>query len=77
MEKYFNTIPGEEKPKASRVLELNAAHPNFEALKNAFAADRERAEKYVEILYNQALLIAGLPIEDPGRYAELIGSLIQ
>lgn len=77
MEKYFNTIPGEEKPKASRVLELNAAHPNFEALKKAFAADRERAEKYVEILYNQALLIAGLPIEDPGRYAELIGSLIQ
>jgi len=76
MEKYFDLMPGENKPKAERVLELNAAHSSFAALKNAFDADKERAAKYAEVLYSQALLIAGLPVEDPAHYTELVSSLL-
>lgn len=76
MEKYFELLPGEDKPKAERVLELNAAHASFTALKNAFKEDKEKAAKYAEVLYAQALLIAGLPLEDPARYTELVTSLI-
>lgn len=76
MEKYFDMMPGEEKPKAERVLELNAAHSSFAALKNAFDSDKDKAAKYAEVLYSQALLIAGLPVEDPAYYTELISSLL-
>jgi len=76
MEKYFNAIPGAEKPKAERVLELNADHKSFESLKNTWTADKEKAAKYAEVLYAQALLIAGLPVEDPARYTELVCELI-
>ena len=76
MEKYFDMMPGEEKPKAERVLELNAAHSSFAALKNAFENDKDKAAKYAEVLYSQALLIAGLPVEDPAHYTELVSSLL-
>jgi molecular chaperone HtpG len=76
MEKYFDLMPGENKPKAERVLELNAAHNSFAALKNAFDTDKDKAGKYAEVLYDQALLIAGLPIEDPAHYTELVSSLL-
>ncbi len=77
MEKYFAAMPGNEpKPKAQRVLELNAEHPAFAALKAAFADDRDRAKVLSEILYDQALLIADLPLDDPAHYAELVCSLM-
>lgn len=76
MEKYFDMIPGAEKPKAERVLELNADHSSFEALKKAYEGDKDKAVKYAEVLYAQALLIAGLPIEDPAAYTELVSSLL-
>ena len=76
MEKYFDMMPGAEKPKAERVLELNAAHSSFDALKNAFDSDKDKAAKYAEVLYSQALLIAGLPVEDPAHYTELVSSLL-
>lgn len=76
MEKYFSQTPGDEpKPKASKVLELNADHPAFEALKNAYESDKEKAGKLAEILYNQGLLIAGLPLEKPVEYCDLVCSL--
>ena len=77
MEKYFASIPNEEahKIKAKRVLELNESHPAFAALEKAFAEDKERAGKLTLILHDQALLIAGLPIEDPSEYSELVCSL--
>ncbi len=79
MEKYFSTLPGEngEKIKAERVLELNGDHPNFEALKKAYSEDREKAKKYAEILYDESLLIAGMPIENPARFAELVSELMK
>ncbi len=77
MEKYFASIPNEEahKIKAKRVLELNDSHPAFAALEKAYAEDKEKAGKLTLILHDQALLIAGLSIDDPSEYAELVCSL--
>ena len=47
-----------------------------EALQRAFESDREKAARYAEVLYGQALLIAGLPLEDPAAYASLVCSLM-
>lgn len=77
MEKYFNSIPGtDNKLKAERVLELNAAHPVFETLVKTYASDKEKAAKYAKLLYFQALLYAGAELSDPAEYAELISSLM-
>ncbi len=62
--------------KAERVLELNPDAPVFAALKDAIANDPDRARKYAELLYAQALLIAGLPLEDPAGYTDLVCSLM-
>lgn len=80
MEKYFAKMDGSSPMgpmKAEHVLELNPASAPFAALKAALEAeDRDRAAKYVQVLYHQALLIAGLPIEDPAAYTELVCSLM-
>jgi len=78
MEKYFAQMPGDEaqKPKAQRVLELNAAHPVFEKLKTAFDTDKDRAKAISELLYGQALLIAGLSVDDPAAWTETVLGLI-
>lgn len=78
MEKYFASIPGApEDPKAMRVLEINPNHKVFDSLKNAFEKDdKEKIKKYSYILYNEAILIAGLPIEDPSALAEAISELM-
>lgn len=80
MEKYFSKLEGSSAMgpmKAEHVLELNPAAAPFAALKSALDGDdRERAAKYVQVLYHQALLIAGLPIEDPAAYTELVCSLM-
>ena len=80
MEKYFAKMEGSGAMggmKAQRVLELNPASAPFTALKTALDRDeKDRAAKYVEVLYHQALLIAGLPIEDPAAYTELVCSLM-
>lgn len=76
MEKYFAQVPGDEpKPKAEKVLELNAENSAFEALKTAYNNDKPKAEKLAKILYNQSLLIAGLPIENPVEYCDLVCEL--
>ena len=81
MEKYFSKLEGPSPMgpmKAEHVLELNPAAAPFAALKSALdAADKDRAAKYVQVLYHQALLIAGLPIEDPAAYTELVCSLME
>ncbi|NLL38787.1 MAG: molecular chaperone HtpG [Clostridiales bacterium] len=78
MEKYFNSLPGDanEKLKAERVLELNADHRTFDALKNAWETDKDKASKYAKLLYFQSLLIAGMEIPDPAEYAKLVNDLI-
>ena len=75
MERYFNAVQPELGMKAKRILELNVEHPAFAALEKARAADNEKAKKYARILLNQAKLIAGLPIDDPSGYTDLLCSL--
>jgi len=76
MEKILNAMPTDDKIKADKVLEINATHPVLDALKTAFASDKEKAKKYTELLYNQALLIEGLSIEDPVAFSNMICDLI-
>ena len=78
MEKYFQSIPGVpegQNIKAKRVLELNGSHPAFEALKKAYAEDRPRAARLAMVLLAQAELIAGIPLDDPAAYTELVCGL--
>ncbi|HJA42102.1 MAG TPA: molecular chaperone HtpG [Firmicutes bacterium] len=79
MEKYFKAMPGEATPdmKAERVLELNPNHAVFTALQDAYKNDQEKAKKYAEILYYQALLIADISLEDPARYTDLVCELMK
>ena len=75
MERYFNAVQPEMGMKAKRILEVNVDHPAFAALEAARANDPEKAKKYAQILMNQAKLIAGLPIDDPSGYTDLLCSL--
>ena len=79
MEKYFQKVdPNAAKEmKAARVLELNPDSGAFAALRSALTEDREKAATYAELLYQQALLIAGFPLEDPAKYTELVCSLMK
>ncbi len=79
MEKYFKSMPGGEgmgQVKAERVLEINPEHKVVAALESNFASDKEKAAKYTKILYAQSLLIAGLELENPAEYAELVCELM-
>ena len=78
MEKVLRRMPNAEGVESTKVLELNPNHTVFAALKAAHAAgDTDKVAKYAELLYDQALLIAGLPIEDPVAYAQLVCGLMQ
>ncbi|MBP6491851.1 MAG: molecular chaperone HtpG, partial [Clostridia bacterium] len=76
MEKILNAMPNDDKIKADKVLEINASHPVLAALKTAFESDKEKAKQYTDLLYNQALLIEGLSIEDPVAFSNAICDLI-
>ena len=76
MEKYMKRVNPDFKFETGRILELNAGHGAFSALKSALETDREKAEKYARLLYSQALLIADLPLEDPTEYTDLVCSLM-
>ena len=75
MEKYFTAVQPDLGLKAKRILEVNTNHPAFAALESARETDPEKAKKYAEILSQQACLIAGLPIENPSDYTDLLCSL--
>ena len=77
MEKYFQAVQPDAALKADRILELNVEHPAFQALEAAVSADPEKAKKYAQLLYSQALLIAGLPLEDPAGYTDLVCELMK
>ena len=77
MEKVLGAMPGNEmKPKADRVLEINADHPIFSKLQFLFDNDKEKLASYADILYDQALLIEGLEIEDPVDYCNKVCALM-
>ena len=77
MEKYFQAVQPESGLKADRILELNVEHPAFQALEAAVEAEPEKARTYASLLYHQALLIAGLPLEDPSGYTDLVCGLMK
>ena len=76
MEKYFNSVQPDSGMKAQRVLELNLGHEAVKTMENLIQTDVDKARKYAEVLYCQALLIAGLPLENPSEYTDLVCSLI-
>ena len=76
MEKYFNSVQPDSGMKAQRVLELNLGHDAVRKMESLIQTDIEKAKKYAEVLYSQALLIAGLPIDNPSEYTDLVCSLI-
>ena len=77
MEKYFKRLNPEMGMKAGRILELNPNHRLFGLLQVAVAQDEEKAKKIAKILYAQALLMADLPLENPGEYTDLVCELVQ
>ncbi len=76
MERVLDTMPEPNYHKAERILELNANHPIFQTLCDVYPTDEKKAADYINILYNQALLIEGLSIEDPVAYANAVCSLL-
>jgi molecular chaperone HtpG len=76
MEKVLSAMPANSGVKAKRILELNAEHAVFGALEAVYANDRERVGTYAGLLYDQALLIEGLPIEDPAAFSGAVCALM-
>lgn len=76
MEQYFSRIAMENAPKAEKVLELNPEHPLVKKLSETYEGDADTAAKYAQLLYNQAMLMAGFEIEDPTAYTDLLCSLL-
>ncbi len=76
MERYFNAVQPDSGMKAQRVLELNTGHAAVQKMESLIQTDIDKAKKYAEVLYCQALLIAGLPLENPSEYTDLVCSII-
>lgn len=78
MEKVINSMPNapKDKIKAEKVLEINASHPVFETVKKLYAENKDRLKMLAEVLYDQALLIEGVAVENPTRLADLVCKLI-
>ncbi|GAA4841268.1 molecular chaperone HtpG [Paenibacillus vulneris] len=68
MEKILKAMPNSQDVKADKVLEINVNHEVFQSLKDAYSKDKEKFNLYTQLLYNQALLIEGLPIQDPVEF---------
>lgn len=77
MEKVLSQMPdANPNLKAGRILEINAGHPLFEAIKEIYQHDPEKIENYAKVLYNQALLIEGLPIDNPLEFSIQVSNLM-
>lgn len=76
MEKVLNSMPNAEKVQSRKILEVNGSHPIFAVLQEMQKNGSEKLGDYANVLYNQALLIEGLPIEDPVAYAQAVCSIM-
>lgn len=78
MEKVLNSMPqnNENKVTAEKSLEINPNHQIFDTLKNLYGKDNEKLEKYAKLLYNQALLIEGMSVENPMEFSNLVCELM-
>lgn len=77
MEKVLSMMPDNQGIEASKVLEINTNHTIFQSLKELATSEDNKIEQYTNILYNQALLIEGLPIEDPLSYTNDIWEVLK
>lgn len=77
MEKVLRQMPDGEGMKANKILEINVNHEIFAVLQNAFEQEEEKFNVYTKLLYQQALLIEGLPIEDPVAFTNEICKLMK
>ena len=77
MEKYLSQLPEGDKAKANKILEINPDHEIFKVLQNAYQKDESAVKDYTDILYQQALLIEGFPVDDPVELANKICDLIK
>ncbi|MBU5314996.1 molecular chaperone HtpG [Clostridium bornimense] len=77
MEKVLNSMPNNENVKAEKVLEINMNHDVFKSLKSAYENDKDKFNLYTNVLYNQALLIEGLPINDPVEFTNNICKIMK
>lgn len=76
MEKVLNSMPVDQKVQAERVLEINAKHPILETLNTVYKEDQEAMKTYTKLLYDQALMIEGLPVEDPVAFSNAVCELM-
>ncbi|MGD9909614.1 MAG: molecular chaperone HtpG [Candidatus Izemoplasmatales bacterium] len=76
MEKVMSQLPGDQKAKAEKILEINPKHELFKAIENVFMDSKEELENYATVLYNQALLIEGLPVKDPVGFSNKMVDLM-
>ncbi len=76
MEKVLNAMPSGGNVKEIRVLEINANHPIFQTLQTLFEHDKDKLKSYTNLLYGQALLMEGMPIEDPVTFSNQICDLM-
>lgn len=72
MEKVLNAMPNNQQIEAEKVLEINPDHNVYQSLKTAFESDKEKFGLYTNLLYNQALLIEGMPVKDPVEFSNNI-----
>ncbi|EHL14560.1 hypothetical protein HMPREF9630_01009 [Peptoanaerobacter stomatis] len=76
MEKTLNAMPTDTHVKAEKVLEINPENKSFDNLKKYYEQDKDKFTKLTEVLYNQALLIEGLQVQDPIKFANNISDLL-
>ncbi|HZK25142.1 MAG TPA: molecular chaperone HtpG, partial [Oscillospiraceae bacterium] len=77
MEKILNAMPNNQNIKADKVLEINTNHEVFKSLQEAYEQDQDKLKLYTNLLFNQALLIEGINIEDPVEFTNNICSLMK
>jgi molecular chaperone HtpG len=76
MEKVLKQMPAQTDVKADRILEINPDHALFQALQTVYEKDESKIEDYASLLYNQALLMEGLPLENPTAFAQTLTKLM-
>ncbi|HPZ91188.1 MAG TPA: molecular chaperone HtpG [Bacillota bacterium] len=77
MEKILSALPNAQGIKAEKILEINTGHRVYQVLKKAHSEDREKFKLYTDLLYNQALLIEGIPLEDPVDFTNKVCQMMQ
>ncbi len=77
MEKILSALPNAQGIKAEKILEINTGHRVYQVLKKAHSEDREKFKLYTDLLYNKALLIEGIPLEDPVDFTNKVCQMMQ